>query len=210
MADKNQIVYIVTSGEYSDYGIDAVFLDEELANIYCDQHPNCRIQTYVANECVSKDDEFWYDVELCKNGEVEVRMSSCKYNRITYNPCGGGRLESFLFTVKTTGAKKAKAIAIERYNAFLAVEYTHFPMILVEFIPRFKNDFVTPNYDYFTYEIVLPCKLDIFRLFERARKFMPIQHREEDDEWDNLENEEQYRVLLEEMKAAGLNFRIEE
>lgn len=28
-------VYVVTSGEYSDYGINAVFIDEEQAKLYC-------------------------------------------------------------------------------------------------------------------------------------------------------------------------------
>ena len=28
-------IYLVTSGEYSDYGVDAVFLDEEKAMLYC-------------------------------------------------------------------------------------------------------------------------------------------------------------------------------
>lgn len=38
--------YIVTSGEYSDYHIDAVFLNEEKAKAYCDCHCNRRIAEY--------------------------------------------------------------------------------------------------------------------------------------------------------------------
>lgn len=31
-------IYVVTSGEYSDYGINAVFTNEEKANLYCAGH----------------------------------------------------------------------------------------------------------------------------------------------------------------------------
>ena len=30
-----QEVYVVTSGEYSDYGINRIFLDQDLAEAYC-------------------------------------------------------------------------------------------------------------------------------------------------------------------------------
>ena len=31
-------IYVVTSGEYSEYGVDAVFLDKEKAMLYCAAH----------------------------------------------------------------------------------------------------------------------------------------------------------------------------
>lgn len=35
-----QEVYVVTSGEYSDYGINRIFLDQDLAEAYCAAHHN--------------------------------------------------------------------------------------------------------------------------------------------------------------------------
>ena len=35
-----QEVYVVTSGEYSDYGINRIFLDRDLAEAYCAAHHN--------------------------------------------------------------------------------------------------------------------------------------------------------------------------
>ena len=35
-----QEVYVVTSGEYSDYGINRIFLDRDLAEVYCAVHHN--------------------------------------------------------------------------------------------------------------------------------------------------------------------------
>lgn len=38
--NKHQKVYVVTSGVYSGYGIDAIFSTPELANKYCDVYSN--------------------------------------------------------------------------------------------------------------------------------------------------------------------------
>ena len=40
------MIYIVTSGEYSDYSIDAVFQDENKAEAYCKCHPNAEIEEW--------------------------------------------------------------------------------------------------------------------------------------------------------------------
>ena len=40
------MVYIVTSGEYSDYGIDAVFQDRNKAESYCKCHPDAEIEEW--------------------------------------------------------------------------------------------------------------------------------------------------------------------
>lgn len=37
---EKQQVYVVTSGEYSDYGINRIFLDQDLAEAYCAAHHN--------------------------------------------------------------------------------------------------------------------------------------------------------------------------
>ena len=39
-------VYIVTSGTYSDYHIDAVFKNREKAELYCECHDKCEIETW--------------------------------------------------------------------------------------------------------------------------------------------------------------------
>lgn len=40
------IVYIVTSGNYSDYTIDAVFKDKAKAEFYCKCHRECSIEEW--------------------------------------------------------------------------------------------------------------------------------------------------------------------
>lgn len=44
-------VYILTSGEYSEYGIVAVFLDKEKAEEYASQHPYIsRVETWTIED----------------------------------------------------------------------------------------------------------------------------------------------------------------
>lgn len=43
-------VYIVTSGIYSDYGIDQVFKSREKAELYCECHEGCEIEEWDFND----------------------------------------------------------------------------------------------------------------------------------------------------------------
>ena len=64
-------VYVVTSGEYSDYGISAVFTDKEKAEIYCAAHSDKYDENYYIEE---------YDTE-----EVEIESSKppkCKWRMV--------------------------------------------------------------------------------------------------------------------------------
>ncbi len=45
-------IYIVTSGEYSDYSIDAVFTDKLQAELYAATHNCDRIEEYESDQCV--------------------------------------------------------------------------------------------------------------------------------------------------------------
>lgn len=203
MAENKQTVYIVTSGEYSDYHIDAVFLDRSLAEAYCDKYPDTEIGEYTADEKAPETDKLWYDVSVHADGELEVSSSSLKFNRVV-------RDGAYVFTVQAEGMSKAKAIALERYHAMVPIQRSHFTWLLARCIPVRhwgRIEFVMPNYDYFTYEIVIDETVDIFELFEWMRRHVPISHVEEDEAWFALEDQES--VLIEEMKAAGLNFRIE-
>lgn len=162
MTDKNKTVYIVTSGEYSDYHIDAVFLDRSLAEAYCDKYPDTEIGEYTADEEASETDKLWYDVSIHADGDLAVRCSSLKFNRVV-------RDRAYVFTVQAEGMSKAKAIALERYHAMVPIQRSHFPWLLARCIPVRhwgRIEFVMPNYDYFTYEIVIDETVDIFELFE--------------------------------------------
>ena len=48
--ENREVVYIVTSGSYSDYGIEAVFKDKLKAQTYCKCHKDCGIEEYYFND----------------------------------------------------------------------------------------------------------------------------------------------------------------
>lgn len=71
-------IYVVTSGVYSDYTIDAVFTDVELANNYVEKHNQAnwneaKIEEWTANEV--KDPILYSVVTMNENGDSKVRLS---------------------------------------------------------------------------------------------------------------------------------------
>ena len=65
-------IYIVTSGDYSDYGIEAVFSTKEKAEEYVQQHgTNYRIEDYdIDEEVVKKEIKIWEVIMCFDNFEV--------------------------------------------------------------------------------------------------------------------------------------------
>ena len=159
---KNQKVYIVTKGCYSEYHVVAVFLNKIKAEEYCDKDAECRIEEYDADSETPIEGKLWYDVGISiDERQIVVRSTYAKIDTINYanwfwnekgeeiagQPC-------YILSVCADGVKKAKAIALERYHAFLAVKETHFPLIETEFIPDGMYSSEYPLYNYFTYEIL--------------------------------------------------------
>ena len=71
------MIYIVTSGEYSDYGIDAVFQDRNKAESYCKCHPDAEIEEW----------EFFDDNIYTPYNVVHIHMDILENNgqRIYFN-----------------------------------------------------------------------------------------------------------------------------
>lgn len=57
-------IYVVTSGEYSSYGIEQVFLDKKKAEIYCAAH-NTDYTYYEVEEYETYDDHIVGDQVIC-------------------------------------------------------------------------------------------------------------------------------------------------
>ena len=71
------MIYIVTSGEYSDYSIDAVFQDKNKAEAYCKCHPDAEIEEW----------EFFDDNIYTPYNVVHIHMDILENNgkRIYFN-----------------------------------------------------------------------------------------------------------------------------
>lgn len=81
------IVYIVTSGCYSDYSIDAVLLSREQAEAYCALHPSEDQEieewetTDFAVECDKPVYRKWVGI-ICENGEIRVRDDGYSFKNV--------------------------------------------------------------------------------------------------------------------------------
>lgn len=123
-----QKIYIVTSGEYSEYGIDAVFTTKEKAVDYVEQHgTRYDIEEYNLDEEVEKKTQLWHiefcveDVKLC-----EACPSSYDRNKVVDTCSIRLYLNKKLyinFYVDADSMNRAVKIARERFTAVKANEY---------------------------------------------------------------------------------------
>lgn len=67
-------VYIVTSGEYSDYGIDRVFTDKERAELYCAIH-ECDYESPQVEEWDADDVEIDTTKPYMRRWEAKISLS---------------------------------------------------------------------------------------------------------------------------------------
>ena len=120
-------IYIVTSGEYSDYHIDAVFSTKKLAEDYIQQHgTDYRIEKYNLDERIDRNTKLWrveFDIEDGKHTEAYVRdyvaddfRDTCQVLDCLRGPC-------IQFYVDADTMDKAVKIASERFAAVKANEY---------------------------------------------------------------------------------------
>jgi hypothetical protein len=123
-------IYIVTSGEYSEYKINAVFSTKEKANAYIQQHGTYYdIEEYDLDEEVEKKSQLWSIVFCIENGKFD------EANPISYNKnkevdtCyveerfGDGKMYYIIFLVDADSMNRAVKIARERFAAVKANEY---------------------------------------------------------------------------------------
>jgi hypothetical protein len=123
-------IYIVTSGEYSEYEINAVFSTKEKANAYIQQRGTYYdIEEYDLDEEVEKKTQLWSIVFCIENGKFD------EANPISYNKnkevdtCyveerfGDGKMYYIIFLVDADSMNRAVKIARERFAAVKANEY---------------------------------------------------------------------------------------
>lgn len=120
-------IYIVTSGEYSDYRIERVFSTKEKANEFVQQHgTDYGIEEYVVDEeKVKKEEKIWkVEINIDNNSVIESiphnfsrrEEGTCEYHEYMCN-------DVVDLYVKADSMDKAIKIAKERYFAIKANDY---------------------------------------------------------------------------------------
>lgn len=178
-------VYIVTSGEYSDYHIDAVFSTIEKAKEYVDAYgSDYRIEEYPVDDAeVKKNESIWLVSVSWKTGEVISANPEGFYGyyadkegTVQYKVCCGGYLDIVLMSDSMTRAKK---VAAERFMQVKALHAVKFPLLMKECVIEYNYiGKIYPFYDYNTGKILL-YEDDKMRL---APGFdAPVEYRKETD-----------------------------
>lgn len=123
---KNKI-YIVTSGEYSEYHIDAVFSTQELAEDYIQQNGiDYGIEEYNLDEEIDRNTKLWrveFNIKDCELKDASVRDYREDDFRDTCKVSDFFDCSLIDFFVDADTMNKAVKIASERFAAVKANEY---------------------------------------------------------------------------------------
>ena len=155
--DENKI-YIVTSGEYSEYSIDRVFSTRQKAMEYLDtQDDEARLEVFDLDEPTERKTEV-FCVSFHLDKKKVYRVSKCftnsRANLISISPRYFSKLKVLDIYVESDSRKRALKVASERYGAIIANEQTMYPYLRVGVTRHFGG--CQPGYfDFKTGELVL-------------------------------------------------------
>lgn len=176
-------VYIVTSGEYSDYTIEVVFSTRKKAKEYVDAYgSDYRIEEYPVDDTpVEKKESIWLVSVNWETGKVisanpkdYSEYYADKEGTVQYKKFCGEYLDIVLMSDSMTRAKK---VASERFMQVKALHAVKFPLLMQECV--IEDSYKTyPFYDYNTGKILLyeDNKMRLAPGFDA-----PVEYRKETD-----------------------------
>lgn len=155
-------VYVVTSGEYSDYGIDAIFATEEEANKFVNEVIGNTEDNYdvIEWELNTIKEKYTYEIDIdWESFNVDnIRLSGRHGRGINYISYSGYSKRLNL-CVQADTAKRAIKIASERLTQIKALEDIKFPY-LRKCIPYTIG--VNRGERYPTYNYITGCLVENF------------------------------------------------
>ena len=219
--DEPKTAYVVTSGEYSDYHIDGVFSDKEEAVFFADKDNDRSVEEYDIDDEQMLRQEDWYKVEIYvgesfESKDVSVRKLSYNSENKPFDAVMFSKTQEdrryYSFYLAAVNRDKAKAIALERFHALLAVESSHFPMLrCVRIVDPWRDYKILESlvFGYFDYKAYFrPCGIEKTQdLFMKIKDALPIPFTEEDEnniDWQNLTEE----TCLQLIRSHGLDIEI--
>lgn len=155
MRDK---VYIVDSGSYSDYRIEAVFATEEEAKKYIYEVLGDKDHKYDYWECELSTilEKYEYEIDICWDDFTikDIRVSGFRVGRKKdYIRYWGEDSKSLQIVVQADTAERAIKIASERLTQIKALEEVKFPRLRERF--KSKRGYMEyPTYDFVTGKII--------------------------------------------------------
>lgn len=121
-------IYVITSGEYSDYRVDAVYSTKELAEDFIQHNGNdyC-IEEYDLDKPIIRERKLWKREKKLWKIEINSDRNEILNANISYqepeDTCVRNYMNIITFIVGSETMDKAKKIARERYVAIRSNEY---------------------------------------------------------------------------------------
>ena len=148
-------IFIVTTGEYSDYSIDRVFSTRQKATEYLDTKDNdYRLEVYDIDEPIKRETQLYcisFRLDKKKVVDVDIYWKDSYKDLIHINELCYNKLDIY---VESDSRKRALKIASERYGAIIASEATMYPYLRVGVLRHYSS--MKPAYfNFHTGELVL-------------------------------------------------------
>lgn len=155
--DENK-VFVITSGEYSDYRIDRVFSTRKKALEYLDtKDDEYTLEVFDLDEPIERKTHIYeisFELDKKKVWNVSIECDK-RYKDMIHI---GGRYfnnrKTLDIYVESDSRKRALKIASERYGAIIAGEQTMFPYLRVGVLRHYSN-MLPAFFDFNTGELVL-------------------------------------------------------
>ena len=181
MSEKKQI-FIVTTGEYSDYTIDRVFSTRQKATEYLDtKDDNYTLEVFDIDEPIERKTQL-YEISFELDKKKVWRCDTYYDNRYKDLIHIGGRYFNNVKTldiyIESDSRKRALKIASERYGAIIAGEQTIYPYLRVGVLRHYDNTWPA-FFDFNTGELVL---IDDHQLAVELPSFIKVR-RIEKEKW---------------------------
>ena len=157
MNEKKQI-FIVTTGEYSNYSIDRVFSTRQKATEYLDTKDNdYRLEVYDIDEPIKRETQLYcisFRLDKKKVVDVDIYWKDSYKDLIHINDLCYNNKQTLDIYVESDSRKRALKIASERYGAVIAGEATMYPYLRVGVLRHYSS--IKPAYfNFHTGELVL-------------------------------------------------------
>lgn len=123
MNEKIKKVYVVTSGEYSDYRIEAVFMTKEQANEYINEYTysnDFKIEEFNVNVPLNKWDKI-FSIWMDKEGNTNVLKKLFIKKSTWHKNYGGFQDGKLFFEIRADTEKRAVKIVNEKRIQILAM-----------------------------------------------------------------------------------------
>jgi len=161
---KEKKVYVVTSGCYPDYEINAVFDNKKDAELYCSKYDDCTIEEYVMNEPVPE--RLSYKVYFDRNKNITgiyVNYPSEDVESISFMS------DRMILFINANDMDHARKKASDELMMVLANQLTHFPLLYTKCVEKQSYSstwYDYPVYDIRTFEIILSIDEKVSDMFK--------------------------------------------